>query len=197
MYYSGGETCYTECWPERGYVIKQFRPRKPKFGRPIDPLRDTLDLSFYREVTCLERLRGNSRFPQIIDADPDNLTIRMSWVGVPFRHFAKDKRETYMSHAEQIVASLEEARIDVAYEWVPGDEKIGYCLSMMMVNGHQLNLIDFERAWPRGCDRESEFNLMFRNSFVDHDNSKFLAMLKDTISTTETTPPPKGTYETE
>jgi len=197
MYYSGGETCHTECWPERGYVIKQFRPRKPKFGGGIDPLRDTLELSFYREITCLERLQGNPRFPQIIHMDPDNLTIRMSWVGRPFKHFAKTKRDTYLEHAEQIVASLSDASIDVAYEWQPGDGKPGYCLSMMMVDGHDLNLIDFERAWPHGCARQHEFNSQFRHSFRDHDNVKFLETLRREITTTETTPPPKGTYETE
>ena len=195
MYRSKGETCLTECYPDQGYVIKQFRPRKPKFRTEIDPLRDSLELCFYREVTCLERLKHSPRFPKLLDSDPEKLSIKMSWVGYPFRHFAQDQRDTYLQHAEQIVKDLDEADIDVAYQWSPGDDRQGYCLSMMMVDGLNLNLIDFERAWPRGCDREYQFNSLFTESFAHHDNDIFLQHMKREISNIKITQPPEGRYE--
>jgi hypothetical protein len=121
----------------------------------------------------------------------------MSWVGYPFRHFARDQRNTYLQHAEQIVQDLDEAGVDVAYQWSPDDDRQGYCLSMMMVDGLNLNLIDFERAWPRGCDREDQFNSLFTESFAQHDNDIFLQHLRREISNTTVTPPPKGRYEEE
>jgi len=195
MYTSTGETCITECWPEHGHVIKQFRPRKPKFGRAIDPLRESLDLCFYRELTCLQRLAGNTHFPQLLDYNEDELWIKMTWVGRPFLHFADDNRDPYLAQVDPIVDALAESDIRLAYRWTPNDTRLGYCLSMMMVDGLNLNLIDFERAWPRGCDREYQFNSLFTESFAHHDNDIFLQHMKREISNTKITQPPEGRYE--
>lgn len=184
MYTSRGETCRTECYPDEGIVIKKFVPRKKKFGAPIDQLRGSLDLSFYRECTCLERLQDSNRFPKLIEANEKDLTVKMSWVGMPFLHHALDNKERYIKHADDIIDTLIKKNIKLAYEWKPDDQKIGYCLSMMMVNGNDLNLIDFERAWPVGCDRENEFNDLFKDSFKHHCNEKFRKILKETIITT-------------
>ena len=59
---------------------------------------------------------------------------------------------------------------------------------MMMVNGYDLSIIDFERAWPLGCDREHQFNTIFKQSFASHDNNEFKKVMKDTISITELQP---------
>lgn len=197
MYTSRGETCITECWPEHGHVTKQFKPRKPKFGRAIDPLRESLDLCFYRELTCLQRLAGKKHFPQVLDYNEDELWIKMTWVGRPFLHFADEQRDPYLAQVDPIVDALSESGIRLAYRWTPYDPRLGYCLSMMMVRSHQLGIIDFERAWPMGCGRESEFNDLFRDSFDGHSNTEFRRTLADTIINTMKQPPPKGIYEKE
>ena len=190
MYLTAGETCQVECHPEHNYVIKKFRPRKPKFGwREVDPLRKSLNLCFYREVTCLERLRSVDGFPTLIDCNKNELWIKMSYVGQPFLHFAKDDKQKYIDQVDNLVDALAKHDINVAYEWTPGDKKIGYCLSMMMVQGYKLSLIDFERAYPLGCSKEKQFGQYFTSSFVNHDNEEFKQILKDTIST------PKDTLE--
>jgi predicted Ser/Thr protein kinase len=183
MYTSRGETCVTECYPEEGYVIKRFRPRKPKYGRPINALRASLDLCLYREVECLTRLKGHAHFPQLLDYNTQELWVRMSWVGEHFQQCAEPDRQQYLDQVDTIVDTLESKNIQLAYEWTPGDGRIGYCLSMMLLKDGVLSLIDFERAWPQDCARESEFNQLFRNSFAQYDNKKFRQILQKTIIT--------------
>ena len=182
MYIGRGETCRTEVYPEEGYVIKQFVPRKPKFGRSIDALRGSLDLCFYRELECLERLKDHNHFPKVIDCDQKELWIKMTYVGENFEKYVMEDKEIYINQVDEIVNTLQSKKIKLAYEWSPGDGKMGYCLSMMMFKGSTLSLIDFERAWPVGCDRESEFSKFFVDSFKMHDDEKFKDALKKTIS---------------
>jgi hypothetical protein len=183
MYTSRGETCITECYPEEGYVIKLLRPRKAKFGRPINALRENLELCLYREVECLQRLKGQKHFPQLLDYDTKKLCVKMTWAGEHFQKCAEADRQQYIDQVDLIVDTLESQKIKLAYEWTPGDGRIGYCLSMMLLKDGVLNLIDFERAWPVGCDRETEFNSLFRESFSQHDNKKFKSILRETIIT--------------
>jgi len=63
MYRTSGETCSVECNPKENYVIKQFKPRKPKYGWEVEPLRQTLDLCVQREIICLERLQNEKGCP--------------------------------------------------------------------------------------------------------------------------------------
>lgn len=183
VYTSRGETCRTLVYPEEGYVIKRFVPRKPKFGRPIDALRGSLDLCFYREKECLSRLLGCQHFPQIIDHDKHDLWIKMSYVGENYEKAVINDKQKYLLQVDNIVRTLADKKIKLAYEWRSGDKKMGYCLSMMMFRDDSMSLIDFERAWPVGCDRESEFGSLFVNSFSKHDNEEFKDVLKKTIST--------------
>jgi len=182
VYTSRGETCRTEVYPEEGYVIKRFVPRKPKFGGPIDALRGSLDLCFYRELECLTRLKDHNHFPKVIDCDQKELWIKMTYVGENFEKYVMEDKEIYINQVDEIVNTLQSKKIKLAYEWSPGDGKMGYCLSMMMFKGSTLSLIDFERAWPVGCDRESEFSKFFVDSFKMHDDEKFKDALKKTIS---------------
>jgi hypothetical protein len=183
VYTSRGETCRTEVYPEKGYVIKRFVPRKPKFGRPIDALRGSLDLCFYRELECLTRLEDHNHFPKVIDCDQKELWIKMTYVGENFEKYVMEDKEIYINQVDEIVDTLESKNIKLAYEWSPGDGRIGYCLSMMLFKNNVLSLIDFERAWPEGCTREGEFSSLFVDSFSRHDNNKFREVLKKTIST--------------
>jgi len=188
MYLSGGETCRVECYPKQNYIIKQFKPRKAKFGGGIDPLRESLDLCFYRELTCLQRLEKYAQFPTVLEHNQEQLWIKMQWVGRPFLHHAGEDRQQYIDQVDPVVDALEKEDILLAYQLTPGDTKVGYCLSMMMVDGYKLSIIDFERAWPVGCDRETEFNTMFKQSFSLHDNNEFREVMKHTISTTKIQP---------
>ena len=185
---SGGETCRVECHPKENYVIKQFKPRKEKFGGGIDFLRGSLDLCFYRELTCLQRLTNYPQFPKVLAYDQYQLWIKMQWVGRPYLHHAESDKQKYISQVDAIVDALEKENIMLAYQLTPGSKKLGYCLSMMMVNGYDLSIIDFERAWPLGCDREHQFNTIFKQSFESHDNNEFKKVMKDTISITELQP---------
>ena len=54
----------------------------------------------------------------------------------------------------------------------------------MQVKEYELSLIDFERAWPLGCEQEAIFNDTFRKSFDSHDNNEFRRTLKHTIKET-------------
>lgn len=183
MYTSRGETCRTEVYPEEGYVIKRFVPRKAKFGRPIDALRGSLDLCFYRELECLKRLEDHDHFPKVIDSNQKELWIKMTYAGENFEKYDMKDKTIYTDQVDEIVDTLRSKNIKLAYERHPGDGKIGYCLSMMMFKDDVLSLIDFERAWPVGCDKESEFGSLFVNSFAKHDNEEFKDVLKKTIST--------------
>lgn len=183
MYKSRGETCRTEVYPEEGYVIKQFVPRKPKFGRSIDALRGNLDLCFYRELECLTRLEDHEHFPKVIEHDSKERWIKMTYAGENFEKYDIKDKMIYIDQVEEIVDTLRSKNIKLAYERHPGDRRIGYCLSMMMFKEGVLSLIDFERAWPVGCDRESEFSSLFVDSFSKHDNEEFKDILKKTIST--------------
>jgi hypothetical protein len=183
MHKSRGETCRTEIYPKDGYVIKQFVPRKPKFGRPVNLLRGSLDLCFYRELYCLSLLEDSNHFPKVIEYDSKELWIKMTHVGENFEKYVIEDKEIYINQVDEIVDTLESKNIKLAYEWNPGDGRIGYCLSMMMFKDNVLSLIDFERAWPVGCDRESEFGSLFVDSFSKHNNKEFKDVLKKTIST--------------
>jgi hypothetical protein len=183
MYNSRGETCRTKVCPEEGYVIKRFVPRKPKFGRSIDPLRGSLDLCFYRELECLRRLEDHEHFPKVLEHDSKELWIKMTYAGENFEKYEIKHKKIYIDQVDEIVEALKAEKIKLAYEWNPGDGRIGYCLSMMMFKDDLLSLIDFERAWPVGCDRESEFSKLFVDSFKMHDDEKFKDTLKKTIST--------------
>lgn len=183
MHKSRGETCRTQIFPEQNYVVKQFTARKPKFGLPVNRLRGSLDLCFYREVECLDRLKGCEHFPQIIEHDLKERWIKMSYVGENYEKADVQDHHIYEKQIDEIVDTLESKNIKLAYEWTPGDGRIGYCLSMMMFKDNVLSLIDFERAWPVGCDRESEFSSLFFDSFSKHDNEEFKDVLKKTIST--------------
>ena len=182
MHKSRGETCRTKIFPEQNYVVKQFTARKPKFGLPVNRLRGSLDLCFYREVECLDRLRGCEHFPQIIEQNSKERWIKMSYVGENYEKADVRDHQLYHKQIDKIVDTLISKKIKLAYEWAPNDGKIGYCLSMMMFKDNVLSLIDFERAWPVGCDRESEFNSIFKTSFAHHDDEKFKDILKITIS---------------
>ena len=195
MYKARGETAITECYPNHGYVIKRFVPRKPKFGQGHGPLRGSLELCFARELECLKRLHGEKNFPQLIDHNIGKLTITMSYVGRPFLHFADDDRTKYVKQVDNIITTLNKHHIKLAYELSPNDGKIGYMLSMMMVQHNELSIIDFERAWPVGFDKESELNDAFKLSYKYHDNQKFKLMLEKTIINTKKEPAPKDQYE--
>ena len=195
MYTSGGETCSVECYPKENYVIKQFKPRKPKYGWEVEPLRQTLDLCVQREIICLERLQNEKGFPKILDYNEKEKWIKMTWVGLPFTHFALPEREKYVEQVDPLIDSLEKHSIQVAYDfhiqWSKvidkngkSVRKTGYCKSMMMVKEYELSLIDFERAWPLGCEQEAIFNDTFRDSFDSHDNNEFRRTLKHTIKET-------------
>jgi hypothetical protein len=183
MYTSRGETCRTEVNPEQGYVLKQFVPRKTKYGKRISDLRQSLDLCMYREIECLERLENSKHFPKIISHDSSELWIKMTYVGEHLVEVGHKDPDVLKAQVPDIVRDLVNANIKLAYEWSPGDEKIGYCNSMMMVKDNLLSLIDFERAWPVGCVRENEFNDIFKNSFIGHNNNNFQDVLLKTIST--------------
>ena len=197
MYRSRGETAIVECYPNEERVVKYFVPRKSKFGPGHGALRGSLELCFVREVECLRRLKGSEHFPQLISHDMATLSIDMSYVGRPFRHFADDDRGKYMKQIDTIIDTLDKHEIKLAYEQKPNDGKIGYMLSMMMVRDGQLSLIDFERAWPEGFDQEQELNDAFKSSFDHHDSKKFRMLLEQTIITTTRQEPPKGQYEEE
>jgi len=197
MYRSRGETVVVECYPRDNKVVKHFVPRKKKFGPGHGPLRGSLEMCFAREVECLQRLKGEKHFPQLIDHDIKNLTIEMSYVGRPFRHFADDNRQKYIEQVDPIVDTLTKHKIRMAYELNPNDGKTEYMLSMMMVHDDQLNIIDFERAWPVGFDQEESINDSLQLSFDHHDDKKFKLMLRKTIITTTREEPPKGQYEEE
>ena len=66
----------------------------------------------------------------------------------------------------------------------------------MQVKEYELSLIDFERAWPLGCEQETIFNDTFRDSFASHDNNEFRRTLKHTIRET-IREKPKQDYEIE
>lgn len=183
MYKSRGETCRTEVYPSEGYVVKQFVPRKSKFGKPVNLLRGSLDLCFHRELECLSRLKNNQHFPQILDHNSIDCWIKMTYVGEHHSNVVLGDANIYHDQVDEIVEALKAEKIKLAYEWNPGDGRIGYCLSMMMFKDDLLSLIDFERAWPVGCDRESEFSKLFVDSFKMHDDEKFKDTLKKTIST--------------
>ena len=68
---------------------------------------------------------------------------------------------------------------------------------MIMVNHDQLNIIDFERAWPVGFEQEESITDALRSSFDHHDDAKFKSMLRETIITTTREEPTKGQYEEE
>ena len=195
MFKSRGETAVVDCYPNEERVVKHFVPRKRKFGPGHGSLRGSLELCFLREVECLHRLKGEKNFPQLIDHDMKSLTIEMSYVGRPFLHFADDDRQKYIKQVDHIVDTLTKHQIKLAYERNPNDGKIGYMLSMMMVRNDQLNIIDFERAWPVGFERTESINDQLRSSFDYHDDEKFKSMLKQTIITTNRKEPPKGQYE--
>ena len=182
MYTSRGETCRTIIIPKDNVVIKQFLPRKPKFGRPVSLLRKSLDLCLYREVECLDRLKGCKNFPRLIDYNEKDLWVKMSYVGEHHEKVKLNDKKIYMDQVDSIVDTLVKKNIKVAYEWKSGDGRLGYCLSMMMFKENILSLIDFERAWPMGCSRESEFGKFFFDSFKNHNNKKFKEVLKNTIS---------------
>ena len=182
MYTSRGETCRTEIYPEDGYVIKRFVPRKPKFGRDIDPLRGSLYLGYYRELVCLKRLKGHKHFPQIIDHNEKDLWIKMTYVGENYEKIVINDPEIYTEQINTIVDTLTSKKIKLAYEWKPRDGKEGYCLSMMMFRNHILSIIDFERAWPVGCDRGAEFSELFIDSFRLHNDEELRSTLVKTIS---------------
>jgi hypothetical protein len=182
VYTSRGETCRTEVYPEKGYVIKYFLPRKPKYGKPVSDLRQSLDLCLYREVECLNRLTDSRHFPKIITYNPGELWIKMTYVGEHLINSNYPNQDELLDQVPGIVEDLSRANIKLAYEWTPGDGKIGYCHSMMMLKGHVLSLIDFERAWPVGCKRENEFNSVFIDSFFIHSDSKLKHALEQSIS---------------
>ena len=197
MYRSRGETAVVECYPRDNKVVKHFVPRKKKFGPGHGPLRGSLEMCFAREVECLQRLKGEKHFPQLIDHDIKNLTIEMSYVGRPFRHFADDNRQKYIEQVDPIVDTLTKHKIRLAYELNPNDGKTGYMLSMMMVHLDQLNIIDFERAWPIGFEQEGSINEALISSFDHHDDAKFKSLMRETIITTNKEEAPKGQYEKE
>ena len=197
MYRSRGETAIVECYPRDNKVVKHFVPRKKKFGVGHGPLRGSLEMCFAREVECLRRLKGEKHFPQLINHDIKNLTIEMSYVGRPFRHFADDNRQKYIEQVDLIVDTLTKHKIKLAYELNPNNGKIGYMLSMMMVNHDQLNIIDFERAWPVGFEQEESITDALRSSFDHHNDAKFKSMLRETIITVNKEESPKGYYEEE
>jgi len=195
MYRSRGETAIVECYPRDNKVIKQFVPRKKKFGSGHGPLRGSLETCFRREVECLRRLKGEKHFPQLLNHDIKNLTVEMSYVGRPFIHFANDDRQKYIEQVDLIVETLGKHQIKLAYELNPNDGKIGYMLSMMMIKDELLSLIDFERAWPVGFEQEGNINEALTSSFAYHNDTKFKSMLKETIITANREDPPKGQYE--
>jgi len=182
MYTSRGETCRTDVNPEEGYVLKQFVPRKAKYGKRISDLRQSLDLCMYREVECLKRLKDSKHFPKIITYNPTELWIKMTYVGEHLINSNYPNQDELLDQVPGIVEDLSRANIKLAYEWTPGDGKIGYCHSMMMLKEHVLSLIDFERAWPVGCKRENDFNSVFIDSFFIHSDSKLKHALEQSIS---------------
>ena len=106
----------------------------------------------------------------------------MTYVGEHLINSSHIETDKLVSQVPTIVGDLQRAKIKLAYEWTPGDGKVGYCHSMMMLKDQVLSLIDFERAWPVGCEREGEFNDIFKSSFKNHSSEKFVDILQQSIS---------------
>lgn len=118
----------------------------------------------------------------MIEYNEKDLWIKMSYVGEHYEKVQLNDKKIYMDQVNSIVDTLVQKNIKLAYQWKSGDGRLGYCFSMMMFKENILSLIDFERAWPVGCARESEFGKFFVDSFKGHDNEKFKEVLKNTIS---------------
>jgi len=173
-------------------VTKMFNIR----GKSIKAVRGSYELCWLRETECLRRLKGKLHFPQLIEADPDKLAIRMTNTGQSlFDTWHEHNLKLYIDQAHAIANTLEAANIQYFYPGMDPESKskpfTKFPLSNFCIEDGELSLIDFELANPIGGKSEKQLSDRFKYLYSHHNKDNFRECLVHALSN------PRQCYESE
>lgn len=152
---------YASCTLDEGIITKKYRFKL----RPFRLSREKINNLFDTEIKCLERLKGERFFPQLIDYNKteDELSLRMTYVGRsvdkdPYRDTFFDF-EQYKENIQAIADTLIKHKI--MYSDI---QRWNTCF-----DGEHLYLIDFNHGCKldEGALDRDKFISTFRNRICE------------------------------
>ena len=104
---------------EKSVVVKEFYRHdiKNKRARQIKN-RDSFYHSFYRELICLQRLKGSKHFPQLLDFNEEDMWIKMTYCGTPYPvdKTPRHNKSELIPQAQKIIDTLQQKKIKYPYK---------------------------------------------------------------------------------
>lgn len=190
MKYSIGKTSGVFIGDEA--VVKIFNIR----NKELKPSRGTYQDCWDRETTCLNRLKGELHFPQIIETYDDILGIKMTNTGESlFNTWQEHNLLLYLEQANRIADTLEKHKIKYFHVGMDGKAKVNkqnvFPLSNFCIQDGELSLIDFEMACPVNSKAESNMSDRFKELYAQYNPDTFRQTLIDTLKS------PRDCYEAE
>ena len=190
MKYSIGKTSGVFIGDET--VVKIFNIR----NKELKPSRGTYQDCWDRETTCLNRLKGELHFPQIIETYDDILGIKMTNTGESlFNTWQEHNLLLYLEQANRIADTLEKHKIKYFHVGMDGKAKVNkqnvFPLSNFCIQDGELSLIDFEMACPVNSEAESNMSDRFKELYAQYNPDTFRQTLIDTLKS------PRDCYEAE
>lgn len=181
MSYSIGKTSGVFIEDEK--VVKIFNIRK----KPLKPSRGTYQDCWDREVTCLQRLKGELHFPQLLQYNQNHLGIQMTACGESlFSTWQEHNLMLYLEQAHSIADALEKHKIRYFYVGIDSKAKAikqgVFPLSNFCIDDGEISLIDFEMACPVGSEAEANMSDRFKELYANHNPDHFRKILIDTLT---------------
>jgi len=168
-------------------VVKEFHRHdiKNKRSRQIKA-RDSFYHSFYRELTCLQRLKGAKHFPQLLDYNKEDMWIKMTYCGTPYPvdKTPRDNKSELIPQAQKILETLQEKKIKYPYKkFMQIDKAKGlsypfFTATNLHILDNVLHLIDFETSYPVDSDYDKYFSEEFKQGYKDWSAEEFMELFK-------------------
>ena len=172
---------------KKGEVVKEFYRHdiKNKRDRQIKA-RDSFYHSFYRELTCLKRLKGAKHFPQLIDYNKEDMWIKMTYCGTPYPvdKTPRDNKSELIPQAQKILDTLQEKKIKYPYKkFMHMDKAKGlsypfFTATNLHILDDVLYLIDFETSYPIDSDYDKYFSAEFKQGYRDWSADEFMPLFQ-------------------
>ena len=171
---------------ETGEVVKHFiRIYSKKKRRNQIKARGSVYHSFYRELECLKRLKGQSNFPQLIDYDEEKMWIKMTYCGEPYPAHLSENNTSLVQQTNQIVLTLNKMKILYPYQKIlthRTDITAEFPVHNLHYKDGTIYLIDFEMSLPLGSGYSDYFEEKFMKTFDNYDVNAFKQLLRKAVA---------------
>ena len=172
---------------EKGEVVKEFYRHdiKNKRSRQIKS-RDSFYHSYYRELICLQRLKGSKHFPQLLDFNEEDMWIKMTYCGTPYPvdKTPRDNKSELIPQAQKIIDTLQQKKIRYPYKkFMQIDKAKGlsypfFTATNLHILDDVLYLIDFETSYPVDSYYDKYFSEEFKQGYKDWSAGEFMPLFE-------------------